>query len=356
MIDWGTAERVAGLLAGGSRPVVGRDGHYRELPADLAVRARESATRVSEYTGLAVGAELPPPEGVDRPTWIAANLQSMRPLLEPLAEKMGGGLGPLTGPLRSATGMLLGAQVGALVGLLSQRVLGQYDMVLLDATAPTRLLLVTPNLADAADTMDVDHDELVSWVTVHEVTHAVQFAGVPWLREHLGGLLTELMESLDVSISAQALRFPDREGLRALADAARRGDLLRIVVGPERHALVERIQATMSLVEGHAEHVMDAVGADVLPTLPALRAALTRRRAERPAFWRLLERLLGLDLKMRQYEVGRRFCDRVVEVGGRDALKRAWAAPEALPTPAELDDPDAWLRRTNVPAVTKSAS
>jgi coenzyme F420 biosynthesis associated uncharacterized protein len=356
MIDWGVAERVAGLLAGGSRPLVGNSPESPKLPDDIAERARASATRISEYTGLTVGGDLPPPEGVDRPAWISANLRSMRPMIEPLVERVGGGLGALGGPLRSATGLLLGAQVGALVGMLSQRVLGQYDMVLLDADSPRRLLLVTPNLADAADTMDVDYDELVTWVTVHEVTHAVQFTGAPWLRGHLAALLTELMNSLEVSISPQALRMPDRDGLRALADAARRGDLLRIIVGPERHALVERIQSAMSLVEGHAEHVMDAVGADVLPSLPRLRAALTRRRAERPPFWRLLERLLGLDLKMRQYEVGKRFCDRVVELGGPEALERAWASPEALPTAAELEDPAAWLKRTNVPAVTKSAS
>ena len=355
MIDWGVAERVAGLLAGGSRPVVGNSGEWPKLPADLDARARESAARVAEYSGLTPDGPLPPPEGVDRPAWIAANLVSMRPMLEPLVERVGGGLGVLGGPLRSATGVLFGAQVGALLGMVSQRVMGQYDMVLLDADSPKRLLLVTPNLANAADTMDVDYDELVTWVTVHEVTHAVQFAGVPWLRGHLAGLLTELMNSLEVSVSPEALRLPSRDGLRTLADAARRGELLRIIVGPERHALVERLQATMSLVEGHAEHVMDAVGADLLPNLPRLRAALTRRRAERPGFWRLLERLLGLELKMRQYEVGKRFCDRVVAVGGREALARAWSSPESLPTPSELEDPDAWVRRTNVPLVTKSA-
>ena len=354
MIDWGAAERVAGLLAGGSRPIVGGSHRWPQLPGDIQQRADKSATRVADYSGLHPSAPIPQLEGLDRPQWIKANLTSMRPLVDPLVERVGSNLGPLSGPLRSTTGLLLGAQVGALVGMLSQRVLGQFDMVLLDDSVPTRLLLVTPNLADASQTMDVDFDELVTWVTVHEVTHAVQFGGVPWLRGHLGAMVTELMESLEVSISPQALRV-DRAGLRALADAARRGDLLRLIVGEERHAIVERLQSTMSLVEGHAEHVMDAVGADLLPNMPALRAALTRRRAQRPAFWRLLERLLGLEMKMRQYEVGKRFCDRVVELGGREALQRAWASPEALPDARELENPGAWLSRTNVPAVTKSS-
>jgi coenzyme F420 biosynthesis associated uncharacterized protein len=349
MIDWNTAQRVGDLVSG--TPPPGR------LPDDIVARAEDFARRVSAYTRLAAREQLPPPEGVDRGAWIGANLHSMRPLLDPLAERVGGGLGPLAGPLQAVTGRLLGAQVGLLVGLLSQRVLGQYDLVLLDAHAPTRLLLVAPNLADAAANLGVDHDQLVSWVTVHEVTHAVQFSGVPWLRQHLGGLLGELLAGLEVTIApASMLRLPDGKDLRELVEAARRGDLLRVIIGPERQDLVDRLQATMSLIEGHAEHVMDAVGAEVLPSLPRLREALDRRRATRSTSWRLIERVLGLELKMRQYEAGRRFCDTVVQAGGIAALNRAWAAPEALPTPAELEKPHLWLTRTNVPAVTKSAS
>ena len=152
---------------------------------------------------------------------------------------------------------------------------------------------------------------------MHEVTHAVQFTSVPWLREHLGGLVGELLEGLEVRPAPGLLRrMPTSEDVRELVEAARSGDLLRIVLGPERQALVDRIQAAMSLIEGHAEHVMDAVGAELLDSLPALRAALDRRRRTRSPAWQLLERLLGLKLKMRQYEDGRRFCDAVVEAGG----------------------------------------
>ena len=124
----------------------------------------------------------------------------MRPLLGALTERMGDGAGPLAGPLRSASGFLLGAQVGALTGVLSQRVLGQYDLALLDASVPPRLLLLAPNLALAARNLAVDRDELVLWVTIHEITHAVQFSGAPWLRDHLGGMLKELIDGLQVTL------------------------------------------------------------------------------------------------------------------------------------------------------------
>src|SRR5262249_53599270 len=149
-------------------------------------------------------AHLPAVEAIDRPEWIAANLRSMRPLVGLLTERIDAGTGPLAGPLRSASGLLLGAQVGALTGLLSQRVLGQYDLALLDASVPPRLLLRAPTLALGARNLKVDRDELVLWVTIHEVTHAVQFAGAPWLRAHLAGMVSELIDGLSVTLAGGA--------------------------------------------------------------------------------------------------------------------------------------------------------
>ncbi len=362
-IDWGAAQRIGELLAGSPPRGNVRAGAVEPL-------ARDFAGRVSAYTGLALPKELPALEVVDRPGWIAANLSSMRPLIEPLAERLGEGTGPLAGPLRSASGLLLGAQVGALTGVLSQRVLGQYDLALLDASVTPRLLLLGPNLAHAARTLGLDCDELVAWVTIHEITHAIQFSGAPWLREYLGGILKELIDGLQVTIASRPPsagrlpKLPNPSDLRDLVDRARRGELLRITLGEERWALVERMQAAMSLIEGHAEHTMDGVGAEVLPSLPRLREAMNRRRRDgyRGLPWRVLERLLGLELKLRQYEIGRSFCDAVVDAGGTQALARVWCAPESLPTPAELEAPALWLTRmqkeedrsgrTHVPPVT----
>jgi coenzyme F420 biosynthesis associated uncharacterized protein len=339
-IDWGLAQRIGELVAG-SPPYGG------VLANSIEPLARGFAARVSAYTGLEPRGELPPLQAVDRPAWIAANLRTMRPLLEPLAERMSGGGGPFSGPLRTASGYLLGAQVGALTGMLSQRVLGQYDLALLDASVPPRLLLLAPNLNQAARNLRCDRDELVAWVTIHEVTHAVQFSGAPWLREHLGAMLGELLDGLHVALAPERRRvqIPDPGQLRELVERARRGELLRLTLGEERWALVERMQAAMSLIEGHAEHTMDAVGAEVLPSLPRLRAALNRRREARGLPWRVLERLLGLELKLRQYELGRRFCDGVVDAGGPQALARVWSSPRALPSAAELDAPAQWLQR-----------
>jgi coenzyme F420 biosynthesis associated uncharacterized protein len=340
VIDWKTAERIAGMVSGGSDS----DGR---LPGDLAAIARDSGERVTAYTQMVPTTALPPPEVVSRAEWITANLRTMKPILDPLSRKMGEGMGPLGAPVRLAGGLVLAAQVGALTGYLSQRVLGQYDLGLLDPTVTPRLLFVGPNLLAAASRLDADREELVRWVAFHEVTHAVQFSSVPWLRAHLGGLLEEILAGLTVKVDAKGVfELPSRAGLRELVDAIRRADLVSLVVGPDRRAIIDRVQATMAVVEGHAEHVMDAVGADVLPSQVQLREALERRRENRSPILRLLERLLGLELKMRQYRDGKRFCDAVVQLGGLSTLNRVWSGPQALPTLAELADPPGWIRRT----------
>jgi coenzyme F420 biosynthesis associated uncharacterized protein len=349
VIDWSLAERVAGAVAGAPNGEAAKP-----LPGDLAAMATDARVRVVAYARIEPAATLPAPEAVDRPTWAKANLRTMRGTLDPLLSQAGGnGSGPLAGPLKAAGGMLLAGEIGGIVGFMGRHVLGQYELALLDPAQGARLLLVAPNLHEAASGMQVELDELLPWVVFHEVTHAVQFNGVPWLREHLAGMLRELLSSVQVKIDPSALlKLPSVDDLRGLWDQVREGGLVTAVAGPERKALIDSLQATMALIEGHAEHVMDAAGAPVLPNVAKLRAAMDRRRKQRPPLFKLLERLLGLDMKLRQYEHGKRFCDAVVARGGIDALNRAWSAPERLPTLAELDDPGGWIRRTEVRVVT----
>ncbi len=342
MIDWDVARRVARMTAGDVPSPV-------KLPGDLSAIAADAQRRVTEYSEISPAQALPEPESVDREEWVALNLASMAPLLEPVTERVGSGLGPLAGPVRAGMGMVMAAQVGALTGYLSQRVLGQYEAALLNPQAPRRLIFVVPNLHHAARQLDADPETLLKWVAFHETTHAVQFAGVPWLREHISGLVNELVASIDVKFdTAELLRLPSSDDLRAMVAALRKGDVITLLAGPERRELLDRMQATMAVVEGHAEHVMDAVGADVLPALERLRSALERRRRTRPPLMRVLDRLLGMDMKMRQYDIGKRFCDRVVAADGIAGLNRLWDGPDALPTLAELEDPPAWRARMRV--------
>lgn len=339
MVDWRVARHLAAGVAG--------DPGTPLLPGDLIALCEDAQRRVSAYTQMTPLTALPSPEAVGRPAWADANLGGMRGVLDPLADRIGSGSGLLAGPLRAAGGLLLGAEVGAIVGLLAQRVLGQYEVPPSDPDRAPRLLFVAPNLVEAAERLEVDGARMLHWVVLHEVTHAVQFSSVAWLRGHIAGMVGELGEALDVKVDARALlRLGDLDELRATVDRLRADGLVAAALGPERRELVDRVQGTMALIEGHAEHVMDAAGAGVIDGLDELRAALERRRQHRPPLLRVLERLLGLEMKLRQYETGKAFCDAVVAAEGIPALNRAWASPEALPTWEEMQDPPAWLRRT----------
>jgi len=350
VLDRALTRRIANAIAnrGGSRASDGSTA--LELPGDLAAICADARERVVAYTGLSEAATLPPVESVQRSAWIAANVESMGAMLDPLGDRLTGGLGFMRGPMRAAAGGLISAEAGALTGYLSQRVLGQYEFVLIDPESRPRLLFVAPNIANAAGRLDADLEELLTWIAFHEVTHAVQFGGVSWLRPHLASLLRELLATLEMRVDPRELLRAQRPDMRERVGALREGGLVAAIAGPGRRDLLDRIQCTMAVIEGHAEHVMDVVGEAVLPSLAELRLALDRRRHERSPLLALLERLIGLDAKMRQYDTGKRFCDGVVDAAGPDALHRVFEAPERLPTPAELEDPAAWLRRTSAAA------
>ena len=335
MIDWRLADTVAHAVAG-TQPVPPAGAFER--PAAVA---REAEELVSAYTRLSARGPVPTAEAIDRSGWIVTNLSSLESALGPVAEKAASGMsGAASVPGRLLAGAVLAVEVGAVSGFLATRVLGQYEFPVLDPARPARLLFVAPNLAGAARTMEAEEDALLRWVALHEVTHALQFEGVPWLRGHLASRVKELLASVEVK---PKLKLPDPS---AVLGSLLRGDVMSLVLGPERKRLMDDLQATMALVEGHAEHVMDAVGADVVPDLPALRAAMERKRETRSSVMAILEKLIGFDLKRRQYKQGKAFVDAVVARGGIEALNRAWERPENLPRPDELERPDRWLART----------
>jgi coenzyme F420 biosynthesis associated uncharacterized protein len=344
IVDWIVAERIAGFIAG--------TGDAPAPKADLAALAVESEKRVTAYTGLRPARPLPPPEGISRREWIGSNISSMRALLDPVLARAGEGLGPLRPAVEIGMGIVLSTEVGVVLGYLAQRVLGQYELVLLDEAIedrPPRLLFVLPNLGQAVRSFGAEEKEFMTWVALHEVTHAVQFAGVPWLHPHVSGLVKQLLQQAEVRIDApRKLRMPTLDELRHVGKALKEGDIISIVTTTAERETLDRVQAVMAVIEGHAEHVMDAVAPDLLPSLPKLRKALDQRRRSQSGMSRLLARLLGLDLKLRQYERGKIFCDAVVRARGREALHHVFSSPEALPTLAEIENPAAWMARTGL--------
>jgi coenzyme F420 biosynthesis associated uncharacterized protein len=343
MVDWSLARQIARFAAGSA------DVPVAEL--DLHARVRDAQAHVIDYTGIEPAEPLPAPETVDRAEWTDVNLSGIGSLLEPVTDRLDDRLasaGPPAGPLRMAAGATLAAEAGLVLGYMSQRVLGQYELSLLQADSPPRLLFVAPNLEKAIRELHVERDSFLDWIVFHELTHAVQFAGAPWLRDHLGGLLREYLSTVDVRIERGAAGgLPSLPNMQRLVEAFREGGLAALVQSREQREIMDRVQATMAVVEGYAEHVMDAVGEQALSDFAGLREAMQRRRRSRSAPERILQKLLGLEMKMRQYEDGKAFCDAVVAARDIRVLNRVWDSPEALPDLRELADHGAWLDRVD---------
>jgi coenzyme F420 biosynthesis associated uncharacterized protein len=344
MVDWTLARQVARFAAP-------RSDELPDLGLDLAALARELEGPVIEHAALGAGdpPPAPPVELLSRAQWAEANLDTLSGMLDPVATRLDdrlGAAGPFAGALRLGAGVTLAAEVGLVTGYMSQRVLGQYELSLLAPSTEPRLLLVAPNLDSAIVDLGVDREGFLRWVTIHELVHALQFGGVPWLREHLGGLMREYLSSVDVRIDRGAAGgLPSMPNPGQLVERFREGGLAALVQSSGQRAVLDRIQATMALVEGHAEHVMDALAPELVPGYEGMRVAMDARRNSRSAPERALQKLLGLDLKLRQYEIGKAFCDAVVAEGGLELLNRAWQSPESLPVLAELESPGAWIAR-----------
>jgi coenzyme F420 biosynthesis associated uncharacterized protein len=341
MVDWSIARHIARLAAGSER--------MPDLGLDLAELARRLEPEVAAHTGLVLSAPAPPVELLRRAEWTEVNLETLAPMLDPVSARLDQRLataGRLAGPLRVTAGATVAAEFGLVLGYVSTRVLGQYEVSLLGQEVAPRLLFIPANLEKAIHELDVDRESFLGWIVIHELTHCFQFQGVGWLRDHLRGLVREYLQTVEVRIERGAAgTIPGLPDLGKLVEAFREGGLAALVQTGEQRRLMRRMQATMAVIEGYSEHVMDALGPRLLRSYGGLREAMDRRRASRGAPERMIARLLGLDLKLRQYELGKRFCDAVAELGGTDAVNRVWTGPDALPSLAELSRPAEWLAR-----------
>ncbi|HJQ89097.1 MAG TPA: zinc-dependent metalloprotease [Propionibacteriaceae bacterium] len=356
MVDWTVALNTATKLVKPG-PEISRDG-AAAVVAELRSFAARAEAYVREVTGMQADSGTAPVMVVDRPRWIQANLDGFRQILGPLNAKMIERM-KQSNPTVAAIGpRITGVEVGALLSYLSSKVLGQFDPFYpgADSTAPGgRLLLVAPNIVSIERELDVEPADFRLWVCLHEETHRVQFAAVPWLRGYLNGQIAQIVDSaeLDPAVVAQMLR----DALRRIIEAVTQNQevsIIDLVQTPAQRQIVDRVTAVMSLLEGHADVVMDGVGPEVIPTVETIRAKFTVRR-QGQGFDKIIRKLLGLDAKMRQYRDGANFCRAVMTEVGMSGLNKVWTSPETLPTAAEITNPRLWLTRMH-PELTTGSS
>ncbi len=363
MVDWNLAVATATRLARPG-PEVSRD-EAREVVAELRRHAKASEEHVRAYTRMIPEGAEPhdaPVLVVDRAGWIRANVAGFRELLTPLLGKMqerrAGN--PGSAVLGAVGGKVTGVELGMLLSFLASRILGQYE-TFAPATRELpagpdgggRLLLVAPNIVHVERELDVSPHDFRLWVCLHEETHRTQFTAVPWLRDHLQGEIQSFLAATDVDPGTVVERL--REAAQALAGGRPEGErgepspsFVELVQTPEQREVLGRLTAVMSLLEGHADYVMDGVGPEVVPSVAEIREKFQARRARGASRLDLaLRRLLGLDAKLRQYRDGERFVRAVVDQVGMDGFNRVWTSPNTLPTKAEIAAPADWIARVH---------
>jgi coenzyme F420 biosynthesis associated uncharacterized protein len=340
-VDWEFAKTTGRTLVPAG-PKVSPDEAAAEVAA-IRAAARMAHGPVAETSRLHTPDDAPEAVVVDRPTWIAANADSMSAMLDPAFETIMKGRSG-NAPVSAIGGKITGAEAGGLLAFLASKVLGQYDLA--PQGSPV-LMLVAPNLMAVQRELDVDPEDFRKWVCMHEETHRVQFTAVPWLREHL------ITGARDLAVGMAP--SPDQLGELAKRVAEKLPELFSsgsagladLFTTPEQRAKLADLTAVMSLLEGHADVVMDDVGPAYIPTVAEIRAKFTERRKGAGAVDIILRRLLGLEAKMRQYRDGAAFVRGVQDKVGVDGFNAVWTSPETLPRAAEIADPAAWVARVH---------
>jgi len=339
-VDWDLAAATAGRLSK-SGPRVSAD-EATQAVTELRQLADEAAIHVQTFTGLTPVGRLSPVRVVDRADWAATNIEGLRTVVAPMLAQFAGVREP--GPLADLVGSrLTGLQTGTVLAYLAGRVLGQFEVF---ATDPGQLLLVAPNIVEVERRLGAEPRDFRLWVCLHEVTHRTQFTAVPWLRTHF---LSEVAAFVEAGGSPDQIAERVRHAIGAIADAVRnpdsRASVLDLVQTPAQRTVLDRITALMTLVEGHAEFVMDGVGPDVVPSVEDIRSKFNQRRAGGHPVEKVIRRLLGVEAKLRQYAEGREFVHAVVSRVGMAGFNRIWESPQTLPRLAELTDAPAWIAR-----------
>ena len=344
MVDWTLALNTARKLVKAG-PDISAQG-AAEAVASLRIAAGRAEAYVTEVTGLQTPSATAPVLVVDRPGWIQANLDGFRQILAPLAARAAAKTQNST--LVGAGARVTGLEVGALLSYLAPKVLGQFDPFYPGAPGQPggRLLLVAPNIVAIERELKVTPADFRLWVCLHEETHRVQFTAVPWLRDYMNAQIALVVDSTDLDGAALAQML--RDGVKLLVEALKGGQdvsIVDLVQTPAQKETIDRITAVMSLLEGHADVVMDGVGPSVIPSVEAIRRKFNERRKGVGVLDKALRRLLGLDAKMAQYRDGAKFVRAVVDKAGMAEFNTVWERPENLPSKAEITDPDAWMTR-----------
>jgi len=351
MIDWDRARTIAiSMNKESSLTAMERE----RLDAEYDALVQRTIPLISEFTGVSLPYPLNRVHAFDRVDWINANIEAFKRMFEPIEkfDLFGNQNAPrAVNVLWSGLNQtVVSAELGLLLGYLARRVLGQYDLALLGREPleeSGKLYFVQPNIVNTERSLGVPPDQFRLWLALHETTHAFEFEAYPWVRQHMNSLIEEYFTFLtqDIEYLKKGMSGLKTFYERARSQGERGNSWIELVMTPDQRILFGRMQATMAVVEGYSNYIMNAVGRDLMPDYSLIHRRFEQRQSQRSNAEQLFIRLTGLDLKLEQYRLGEAFINEIVRLRGHAVVRTLWQGPDMLPTLAELRTPETWLER-----------
>lgn len=346
LIDWEQARSFALRVSQWEQASIPHRAARRDQYTRLVER---SEPLIAEYLKVQLPAPINRVHVVDRREWLEANFASFAVVFEPVEElyqRLSARQGGLGSALSQINGKLIGTQMGILLGFLARRVLGQYDLSLLSPDPEVRgaLYFVEPNIARVQTQLGLNDEDFRLWITLHEVTHVFEFEAYPWVRSYFNDLLRQFLGQLTDQLATIGGGLPQLLG-RLVGRRSAGQHWIERMLTPEQQRIFDQLQALMSLVEGYSNHIMNAIGGQLLPSFTQIEERIQQRQANKPLFDEIFNRITGMDLKMAQYKQGEAFVNMIAERKGVAFINRVWERPEHLPSMAEIRDPQKWIVR-----------
>ena len=354
-VDWDLAEQVAIHIA--DRAPFSGVHHLDGLTEEFGVHTARAEDLVAATTGLRSLSGNARARVVGRGDWIRANVASMQRLMRPLFERLADDPdGDEPGTPSALTARMGGMELGVVLGWMSTRVLGQYDLLVVEDEAAEDqdiVYYVGPNLVALERRYAFPRHDFQLWLALHEVTHRAQFTGVPWMRSHYLGLVQSLLdgaqpESFDLMASLKGLadkRVAKRSAGGGGESGAAGSGVLGAISSPEQQVALDRIAGLMSLLEGHGDVTMGRAGEGIVHGADRMAGVMADRRRNASGVTQLFQKIVGLEAKLAQYAQGEAFIGAVEAYGGTALLDRVWEDPSHLPDLGEIREPDRWIER-----------
>lgn len=346
LIDWDNAHKVALRVSQWEKaPLENREfrqSQYKRL-------VEKSEPLIEEYLGVSLPQPVSRVHVFDRREWLEANFVSFQQLFKPIEALYNDSLASrsaLAILMGDMNGQMLGAQIGLLLGFLGKRVLGQYDLSLFspEPNDGGALYYVEPNIARIQQKLGLNDEDFRLWIALHETTHAFEFEAYPWVREHFNSLLQQYFDQLNTQLNTLGTGLPQTI-MRIVQQINSKDHWIELLLTPEQRKIFDQLQALMSLVEGYSNHIMNAIGSQLLPSFKQIEDRMNQRQKSKTLIEKVFYRLTGMDLKMVQYQQGEAFVNMIVDERGIAFASRVWDCAENLPTLDEIRNPQQWIAR-----------